>query len=523
MTVHLYDTTLRDGAQGEGVSFSIEDKLKITHKLDELGIQYIEGGSPVSNPKDIEYFDRVHALPLKNSIITAFSYTVRVGVAPEDDTNLSALLAANTEVLTIVGKSWDLHVHEVLRTNLDENLRMIHDTLRFLKMEGRRVFYDAEQFFDGFKANPTYTLETLEAAADGGAELIILCDTNGGSMPWEIEDIMCQVQKSITIPLGIHAHNDCGVGVANTLAAVRCGAVQVQGTINGCGERVGNADLCSIIPTLKLKMGINCISDEQLSRLTEVSLFVSELANLPHNSHAPYVGMSAFAHKAGLHADATMKYRESYQHIRPELVGNRTRVLVSELSGKGSVLLKAGELGLTHDLSKEEARRVAERIKELENVGFSFEHADASVELLIRRERDDYKPSFKTLDLVVVAEHRRNRNMQTEARIKLRVNNRIVHTSAIGRNPVDALDTALRKALVPFYPVVEKVQRIGYKVHILHDDPVGAATTRVFISSSKGNRSWSIVGCSPDIIEAIWQALVDSLDYALLDEIAIDV
>ena len=517
MTVELYDTTLRDGTQGEGVSFSVEDKLKITRKLDELGIHYIEGGWPGSNPKDVEYFERVRVLPLQTATVTAFSYTGRIGVAPEDDANLKALLAAQTEVLTIVGKSWDLHVHEVLRTTLDENLRIIHDTVAFLRARDHRVFYDAEHFFDGYKANPQYALRTLQAAADGGAEVVILCDTNGGTMPWELTEIMDDAQKQVGAPLGIHAHNDCEMGVANSLAAVTHGAVQVQGTINGYGERVGNADLCSIIPNLKLKMGIDCVTDEQLRQLTEASHFVSEWANLAHDSHQPYVGMSAFAHKGGIHADATMKCRRSYQHIEPELVGNNTRILVSELSGKGNILLKLEQFGLEHDLDREDARHVVQQIKELESQGFAFETADASVELLVRRSREGYHPPFELIDFMVVVEHRKGRGLLSEATVKVRVGDRLMHTAAEGNGPVNALDAALRKALVPVYPGLEGVQLTDYKVRILDGNAGTGATTRVLIDSSNGHLSWSTVGSSTNIIQASWQALVDSFEYGLLN------
>jgi 2-isopropylmalate synthase len=517
MTVELYDTTLRDGTQSEGVSFSVEDKLKITRKLDELGIHYIEGGWPGSNPKDVEYFARVRDLPLKTATVAAFSYTGRVGVAPEDDANLAALLAANTEVLTIVGKSWDLHVHEVLRTTLEKNLRIIHDTVAFLCKKGHRVFYDAEHFFDGYKANPQYALKTLGAAADGGAEVITLCDTNGGTMPWELTETMSDVQKQVGAPLGIHTHTDCELGVAKALAAVTCGAVQVQGTINGYGERVGNADLCSIIPNLKLKMGIDCITDEQLRQLTEVSYLVSELANLAHDSHQPYVGLSAFAHKGGIHADATMKCRQSYQHIEPELVGNRTRILVSELSGKSNILLKLEEFGLEHNLDREDARRVVQQIKELESQGFTFETAEASVELLVRRSREGYQPPFDLVDFMVVVEHRKGRGLLAEATVKVKVGDQVMHTAAEGNGPVNALDAALRKALLPVYPSLRDVQLTDYKVRILDGDAGTAAKTRVLIDSSNGRISWSTVGSSTNIIQASWQALVDSFEYGLLN------
>lgn len=519
MSVMLYDTTLRDGAQGEGISFSVEDKLKITKILDEIGIHYIEGGWPGSNPKDREYFRRLANIRLRKSKVAAFSYTGHVGINPENDLNLNSLLDINTDLVTIVGKSWDFHVYKVLQTTLEENLRIIQKTVSFLRSKRLHVFYDGEQFFDGFKANPSYALKTLEVAADAGAEVISLCDTNGGSMPWEIEEIIRQVQKVIKIPLGIHAHNDCETGMINTLAAVRSGAILVQGTINGYGERVGNANLSSIIPNLKLKMGINCITDAQLKRLSEVSRLVSELANMPHNSHAPYVGQSAFAHKAGLHADATKKYRDLYQHIDPERVGNRTRILVSDLSGKANIMLKAEEIGTAHNLSLEEARKIVQRIKVLESKGFNFENADASVYLLIRRELNAYVPPFETIDFKVNCDHPANGTMLTEARVKLKVNGQASDTIVTEKGPLEALNAAICIALTPIYPILKEVELVGCKIHIVEGTIDNTTMTRVFISRRRGAFMWTTVGCSNNIIEAIWMALVDSLEYFLAKEL----
>ncbi|GAP64177.1 2-isopropylmalate synthase [Ardenticatena maritima] len=515
MFVELYDTTLRDGTQREGISLSVDDKLRITRLLDDLGVHYIEGGWPGSNPKDAEYFRRVRELPLRTAKVCAFSYTGRAGLAPEDDPNLQALLDAETEVVTIVGKTWTLHVHEVLRVSLEENLRMIGETVRYLVAHGRRVIYDAEHFFDGYRADPAYALATLQAAAENGAETVVLCDTNGGTMPWDIEAMTRAVVEAVPVRIGIHTHNDADVGVANALAAVRAGATHVQGTINGYGERVGNCNLISTIANLKLKMGIDCVTDDQLRRLTDVSRTVAEICNLAHDTHQPYVGQSAFAHKAGLHADATVKCRESYQHIEPELVGNRTRVLVSELAGKGNILYKAGELGLPETLDKEHARRIVRRIKELEAQGFSFESAEASVALLVRRSMPDYRPPFELVDFFTVVENREGRGLLAEASVKVRVGDEVVHTAAEGNGPVNALDAALRKALRPFYPQVDSFELSDYKVRILDGNNGTAATTRVLIDTRCGSRLWTTVGCSGNIIEASWQALADSVEYGL--------
>jgi len=517
MAVELYDTTLRDGTQAEGISLSVDDKLRITQKLDELGVHYIEGGWPGSNPKDVEYFARVQDIPLQNAVICAFSYTGRAGLRVDEDTNLAMLLGAQTPVVTIVGKTWDLHVREVLRVTPDQNLKMIEDTIAYLRSKGRRVIYDAEHFFDGYRANPEYAMRTLEAAADGGAETVVLCDTNGGSLPWDIEAMTRTVHKQLGMPLGIHAHNDSELAVANSLAAVRGGATQVQGTINGYGERVGNANLISIAADLKLKMGIDCLADEQLRKLTEVSRFVSEVANMAPDNRQPFVGTSAFAHKGGIHADATVKCRESYQHIDPELVGNHTRVLISELSGKGNVLYKVDEMDLGLEVSKEEARQLVQQIKELESQGFVFEGAEGSVELLLRRNRADYEPPFELIDFMVLVEHRQGRGILSEATVKVRVGDEIKHTAADGNGPVNALDAALRKALLRFYPELEEIQLEDYKVRILDGQSATAAKTRVLIDSTNGRRRWGTVGSSTNIIEASWQALRDSFEYALLN------
>ena len=514
-TVELYDTTLRDGTQHEGISLSLDDKLKITLKLDELGIHYIEGGWPGSNPKDAAYFASVRELPLKHAKVAAFGSTCRAGIKPEDDPQIQALLDAGTSVVTIVGKTWDLHVHDVLRTTLEENLRMIRDSVAYLKAQGRTVFYDAEHFFDGYRANPEYAVATLRAAQEAGADCIVLCDTNGGTMPWVIEENVREIVRTIDCPIGIHTHNDSECGVANTLAAVRAGAVHIQGTINGYGERVGNANLCSIIPNLKLKMGIDGVTDEQLRMLTSVSRFVSEAANVAHDPRLPYVGATAFAHKGGIHVSAILRNVDSYQHIDPALVGNEQRVLVSELSGKGNLVYKLQEFGL--EVSQEAIQKVLRQIKELESRGFHFEGAEASVELMLRRVAEGYEPPFKLVDFMVVVEHRQGRGVFAEATVKVRIGDQIMHTAAEGNGPVNALDHALRKALEPHYPALANIQLTDYKVRILDSEHATGATTRVIITSSNGHRSWSTVGCSPNIIEASWQALVDSVEYGLLN------
>ncbi len=517
-TVLLYDTTLRDGTQGEGVSFSADDKLRIAQKLDELGVHYIEGGWPGSNPKDATFFERAkRELDLKHAKLAAFGSTRRVNTPVEKDPQVQMLLDAETPVVTIFGKSWDLHVHHVLRTSLDENLRMIADTVGYLKAHDREVVYDAEHFFDGWKANREYALATLRAAADAGADVLVLCDTNGGSMPWEIEEAVRDVREALPgVPLGIHAHNDSDVGVANSLYAIRAGCVHVQGTINGYGERCGNANLISIIANLKLKMGIDCVSDEQLRKLTEVSRFVSELANLPPNNRQPYVGASAFAHKGGTHVNAVVKYEMSYQHIDPALVGNRKRVLVSELSGKDNIAVKRREFGL--GLTREQERQVLQRIKELENQGYVFESAEASVAVLLNRVRNGYTPPFELVDYTVLVEHRQGRGLVSEAMVKVKVGDRVFHTAAEGNGPVNALDNALRKALLQFYPELANVQLTDYKVRILNPHAATAATVRVLIDSSDGRRRWTTVGVSPNIIEASWLALADSIEFALMKE-----
>jgi 2-isopropylmalate synthase len=519
--IHLYDTTLRDGAQREGLSFSVEDKIKIVQKLDMLGIHFIEGGWPGANPKDTEFFIQAKGLKLSNARLSAFGSTRRPKIQAENDTVLKALLGAGASVVTIVGKSWDYQVTHVLETTLDENLAMIKDSIRFLKTHGLTVFFDAEHFFDGFKANPEYAIKCLEAATSASADCLVLCDTNGGTLPSEVSIAISTILKRVSTPLGIHAHNDAELAVANTIAAVQAGATQVQGTINGYGERCGNANLCSIIPSLQLKLGIECLSLSQLSKLTEVARFVSELGNLIPDPHLPYVGSSAFAHKAGYHVAAMMKGEKSYQHIDPGLVGNVKRVLVSELSGKSNILYKARERGLTSTFNGPEAQKVLDQIKALENKGFQYDGAEASFELLIHRTEPGYHTHFELVDFMVIVENRRraptsvNGDVLAEAMVKVRVGNEIFHTAAEGNGPVNALDSALRKALLRFYPRLQEVKLVDYKVRILEGTAGTASQVRVLIESSDGEEEWRTVGSSSNIIEASWYALVDSLEYWL--------
>lgn len=516
MRILVYDTTLRDGTQHEGVSLSVEDKLKITLRLDELGVDYIEGGWPGSNPKDIEFFDRVRQLPLQHARVTAFGSTRKANTPAAEDPQVQLLVDAATPAVAVFGKSSDLHVEHVLRTTLDENLNMIHDTVAYLKAHGREVVYDAEHFFDGYKRKPDYALATLKAAADAGADVIVLCDTNGGCLPWEIETIFEIVKAHLPgVSLGIHTHDDAGCAVANTLAAVRCGAVQVQGTINGYGERVGNANLCTILPNLALKWGYDVLHRDALARLTEVSRYVAETGNMGHDPRLPYVGSAAFTHKGGTHVAAIMRVEESYQHIDPTLVGNQKRVVVSELSGQGNIRYKAEEFGL-HVNGHPGIKNVLQRIKELENQGFSFEGAEASVELMLRRTEPGYSPPFELVDFTVVVEHRESRGIQAQAMVKVRIHGETALTAAEGNGPVNALDLALRKALLPHYPSLAEMRLTDYKVRILDSHAATGATTRVLLDSTNDERTWTTVGASTNIIDASWQALADSFEYALV-------
>jgi 2-isopropylmalate synthase len=511
--VFLYDTTLRDGSQRKGISYSLEDKLKITRLLDSLGVPYIEGGWPGSNPKDLEYFQRMRQSPPKNAKIVAFGATRRVGIKVEDDSNLQALLDSYTPAVTLVGKTWALHVEQVLKTNLDENLRMIADSVGYMKQKGKEVIYDAEHFFDAYRDNPEYAISCLKAAHEAGADWLVLCDTNGSSLPEQIAEAVTDASAQVNARYGVHTHNDSELAVANALAGVRAGARQVQGTINGYGERCGNANLISIIPTLQLKMGYNCVAADSLKKLTELSRAVSEIANLNPDTHAAYVGSSAFAHKGGIHVAAVEKIAESYEHIDPSIVGNSRQILVSELSGRSNVRMLAADLGIK---VYGQELQLLEQIKELESTGFQFENAEGTVELMLRRKDPSYRVPFKLEHIMVVASDRSGEGMNAEAMIKLTVEDELVHTAAEGSGPVHAMDIAMRKALLPHFPCLADVRLADYKVRILDPDNATNATTRVVIEANCFDETWSTVGCSPNIIEASYQALSDSLELYLL-------
>ncbi len=508
--VELYDTTLRDGTQREGIALSLDDKLRITTLLDSLGVTYIEGGWPGSNPKDAAYFDAVRDLPLQHARITAFGSTCHKDNAPEDDANIRALLAANTEVVTVVGKSSPLHAQKVLQTTMENNLRMIRESVAYLRAQGKEVIYDAEHFFDGARLDDEYALATLLAALDGGADCLVLCDTNGGTLPNTLRRRFLWVGDALPgVPLGIHTHNDAELAVANTLIAVDAGARHVQGTINGYGERCGNANLCSIIPNLQLKQDYDCVPAAALGKLTRIARTVAEIANLAPDSHAAYVGKSAFAHKGGIHVAAMRQNETSYQHIDPQIIGNEQRTLVSDLSGRGNILNKAGEFGL--NVSRQQAAQVLEDIKQLENQGFVFEGAEASIAIRLYRTQDDYQPLFTLLDFTVLVDH----YGQAQAIVKLDVTGERMHTAAEGNGPVNALDIALRKALLPRYPQLAEFQLADYKVRILNSESGTAATTRVLIDTQMGASRWSTVGANANIIQASWLALLDSIEYGL--------
>ncbi len=520
--IKIYDTTLRDGSQMEGISFSVEDKLKLTRRLDELGVHYIEGGWPGSNPKDAEYFERMKNIPLKNAKLAAFGSTRRAYASVEEDLNLRMLLEAGTQVITLVGKSWDMQVHVVLGCSLEENLAMIKDSVAFCKSYGKEVFFDAEHFFDGYKNNPDYAMRCIHAAIEAGADAVVLCDTNGGRMPEEIAQAVEKVVEetraiAATRPfdVGIHTHNDSELAVANTLIAVQKGATQVQGTINGYGERIGNANLCSVIANLELKYGYHTIGREKVKELTSVSRYFAEVANMAHDERLPYVGAKAFTHKAGLHVNAVAKSAETYEHLPPELVGNTRRVTISELGGRSNVLMKMAQFGLEAHTSSEQVRQVLEEVKRLEKEGFQFEDAEASFELLVLRARPDYEPPFRLLDFMVVSESRNGGEFLSEATVKIKVGSEVMHTAADGDGPVNALDRAMRKALAPFYPELDPVHLTDYKVRVLDNESGTAATVRVWIQSTDGKSTWNTVGSSTNIIEASWLALADSLEYPL--------
>jgi 2-isopropylmalate synthase len=512
--IAIYDTTLRDGSQGEGVNFSLQDKLAITQRLDELGVEYVEGGYPLSNPKDTAYFQRVRDLELTHAKVTAFGMTRRKGISAEDDSGMKALVAAGTPAVTVVGKSWDFQATEVLGVSLDENLRMIADSVGFLAANTPELIYDAEHFFDGFKRNPDYALKTIQAASEAGARWIVLCDTNGGTLPEEVALAVEAVRKAVTTPVGIHTHNDCELAVANTLAALRCGATQVQGTINGIGERCGNVDLCSVLGNLALKMkGFEVLTPDKLAHLTEVSRFVYETANMNFRPSQPFVGTSAFAHKGGMHVHGIRKNASSYEHIDPVLVGNERRVLVSELSGKSNIAEKLGESGLDQDPAL--MAKVLDRVQDLENEGWQFEAAEASFLLLVERLAGRYAPLFERLRYRVSVNGHATGDPVTEASVKVRIGAVEEHSVSEGDGPVNALDGALRKALEPHFPRLKEMALEDYKVRVINAREGTAARVRVVIESKDRDSVWGTVGVSENVIEASWLALLDAFDHKL--------
>ena len=514
--VVAYDSTLRDGAQAQGVSFTVDDKLKIVQRLDELGIGYIEAGNPGSNPKDLEFFEQVAALKLKNAKIIAFGSTRKVGTNAAEDRNLQSLLSANTAAVAIFGKSWDYQVTDILRTTLDENLRMIGDTIAFLVSQVKEVVFDAEHFFDGYKANADYAMQTLQAAADAGAGVLCLCDTNGGTFPKEVSEITKKVVSRFNVQVGIHCHNDCEMAVANSIAAVQAGAVQVQGTMNGIGERCGNANLCAIIPNLQLKLGLSCIPPENMTELTSAARFVSEVANMTFNDKAPYVGNDAFSHKGGMHIDAVSKNPISYEHINPEQIGNVRHILVSEVAGRSALLAKINAVDPALNKDSSETKRILEHLKSLEHEGYQFESAESSFELLVMRLLGKHKPLF-TLKEYKVSTHAPSADgVNSSATVRITVGNEEESTTGVGDGPVNALDKAVRMALERFYPAIKDVKLIDYKVRVLDSDKATAAKVRVLIESADQHASWTTVGVSTDIIDASWRAMLDAIEYKLM-------
>ncbi|MFH1354739.1 MAG: citramalate synthase [Candidatus Omnitrophota bacterium] len=516
--VKLYDTTLRDGAQGEGISYSVTDKVRIAKELDLLGVHYIEGGWPGSNPKDMEFYLKMAKMHLQTSQLVAFGSTRKANTKAAQDPNLKALLKSKAKIVTIFGKTWDLHIRDVLKTSLEENLEMIRDSVSFLVSNGLIVFYDAEHFFDAYKANQDYSLKCLLCAEEAGAKAVILCDTNGGSITSQISKVIREIRPEIKVWLGIHCHNDADLAVANSLAAVEARADMVHGTINGYGERCGNADLIPIIANLKLKLGVDCIPDEKLQELTKVSHFISEVSNMKQRTDQPYTGSSAFAHKGGVHINAVMKNPQTYEHIEPDLVGNRRRILVSELAGKTGMLIRAK--GLELDLSKGDpkTKKILKLVQKLEHQGYHFEAAEGSFELLMKKALKKYKKFFELEGFKLVVEKQSDKRITSEVTIKIKVKGIKEHTAAEGDGPINALDNALRKALKDFYPTLSKMHLSDFKVRVLDEKAGTAAKVRVLIQSQDETDTWSTIGVHENIIEASWQALVDSVEYKLLKD-----
>lgn len=517
--IEIFDSTLRDGAQAESISFSVEDKLKIVKALDELGILYIEAGNPGSNPKDIEFFEKMRAISLKSAKLTAFGSTRRRDVSVEEDKNVQSLISANTPAVAIFGKTWDFHVTEIIKTTLEENEKMVFETIAYFKKKGKEVIFDAEHFFDGYKANPEYAFKVLKAAVEGGADCLVLCDTNGGCFPSTIYDIVKKVKEVFKIKVGIHAHNDCGMAVANSVLAVEAGAEHVQGTYIGFGERCGNANLSTIIPNLQIKKDLYCIPEDKLKSLTYTARKISEIANISLNKRDPYVGISAFAHKGGMHIDGVCKVSASFEHINPELVGNKRRFLMSEVSGRNTILEKIRELNPAINKESIETEAIINRLKELEHQGYQFEGAESTFELVIRKQLGKYKPFFELEKFKLMTEQPNQSGPSASALIKVKVDGKSEITAAEGNGPVHALDRALRKALEVFYPELSRVYLTDFKVRVIDSQSATAAKVRVLIESTDGESSWTTVGVSTDIIEASWIALVDSIEYQLLKEL----
>jgi 2-isopropylmalate synthase len=515
--VIAYDSTLRDGAQAQGVSFTVEDKLKIVQKLDDLGIGYIEAGNPGSNPKDLEFFERVASLKLKHTKIIAFGSTRRIGIEAKDDKNLQSLLSANTQAVAIFGKSWDYQVTDILRTTLQENLAMIGDTIAYLKMQGKEVVFDAEHFYDGYKANANYAMQTLQVATEAGADVLALCDTNGGTFPSEVSDITQKVVARFpNAQIGVHCHNDCEMAVANSVAAVQAGATQVQGTINGIGERCGNANLVSIIPNIQLKLGLSCIPPSQMPALTAAARFVSEVANVAFNVKAPYVGHDAFSHKGGMHIDAVNKNPISYEHINPNQVGNERHILVSEVAGRGALLSKLQQIEPSLTKDSTDTVRVLEQLKALEHEGYQFEGAESSFDLLMHKLLGKFQPFFSLKQYNVSIYEPSADGLNSSATIHVNVNGKDANATAQGDGPVNALDKAMRNALEQFYPAIKDIKLVDYKVRVLDSSQATAAKVRVIIESTDQLHSWTTIGVSTDILEASWLALKDAIEYKLL-------
>lgn len=513
--IEIYDTTLRDGSQGEGVSFSLQDKLLICHRLDELGIDFIEGGYPLSNPKDAAFFNEARELKLHTAKLLAFGMTRRKGVAPADDVGLNALRDAHTQYVTVVGKTWDIHATEVLGVSLQENLDMIADSVAYLTGLGRKVIYDAEHFFDGFKANPDYALKTITAAAQAGAILVCLCDTNGGTLPPQVQQCVRQALETVKIPVGIHPHNDSGVAVANALAAVTAGATQVQGTINGIGERCGNVDITTVIANLRLKLGYDCLKKDSLVHLTETSRYVYEIANLNLVNNQPYTGASAFAHKGGMHVHAVNKMASSYEHVEPELVGNSRRILVSELSGISNIAAKAGKK-FNIEKDRTALKNVLDQVTELESQGYQFEAAEASFELILRRQIGRMRKFFELKNYRCAVSRQGHGQPVTKATISVAANGRDINASAEGDGPINALDAALRHALEPEFPAIADLHLVDYKVRVVNGRAESAAKVRVVIEFRSPEGVFGTIGVSENIIEASWQAIADAVDYRLV-------